>query len=39
VVLTIIGWILLAQSIDIHDVNVNIDPEFDGTIEQDDPTP
>jgi hypothetical protein len=39
VVLTIIGWILVAQSVNIEDVNLDVDLDqlIDVTVEQDDP--
>ena len=41
VVLTIIGWIIVAQSVNIQDVNgdldVDLDQLVDVTVEQDDP--
>lgn len=39
IVLTIIGWILVAQSVHIQDVNVDVDLDqlINVTVEQDDP--
>ena len=38
-ILAIIGWLLISQNVDVHDVNVDIAPDIDVTIEQDNPTP